>query len=499
MRVLEEDPAGHAQQHRVDRGDRRDRRHPHHRPLHDDLDVREAVAHDGAREGQRDQAQRDRRQLHRQRRGDAQRVGQRVAGRERQAAERRAPRDPAQLAPRRHRPHLPERPRDDEQRACHVHRQVERLEPVQRLDDAVDVERLVVRGAGDREDAGRAEQQRGQVDGRPEAAAERRADPGPRPLREEQREVQQQRRQQQHRSRVGPVEHPVEEIQAPAEREHRPAEERARQPEEVQRRRLVRPAQPDRRPDQEREQADRREEVVEAGVAAGQRRKTEIEGLRRPEAKHTVGDRLPFVGAPQQLHDVGRPLDEDLVDRLEQVARPDARARGRRAGRDVECRHPFQLAHPQHSVVGLVPGGPDRDIRKAEHEQGPDDGDRRQGRHDRRPSWPPPAEPWLGDCPEVLVHRRWVESGVRGRRDSKRHTTAMLRTLGHNSRAIRHLPALRRRLTLRRSNRMDAPSKLSYHFRRYRWTSRASWDQPTALLVLARRAPTCSAVWGPPR
>ena len=97
------------QQHRVDAEDRRNGDRPHEHALEDHLDVHQAVADDGRREGQRHEAERDRRQLHRQRRLDAEGVRHRVAQRERQRAERRAPDDPAQLPPRRHRTHVAER------------------------------------------------------------------------------------------------------------------------------------------------------------------------------------------------------------------------------------------------------------------------------------------------------------------------------------------------------------------------------------------------------
>ena len=75
------------QQQGVDREDGRERRRVDERALDDDLDVHQPVADDRRRERERNEAQRDRRQLHRQRRPEAERVRQRVAERERDGAE----------------------------------------------------------------------------------------------------------------------------------------------------------------------------------------------------------------------------------------------------------------------------------------------------------------------------------------------------------------------------------------------------------------------------
>ncbi len=299
-RVRQEQPARHLEQHRVDRGDACQRSGPDQPALDDDLDVGQAVPHDRARERERDQAERNGRQLHRQRGLDPHRVRQGVAEREGQPPERGAPRHPAQLPPRGDRPHLAERARDDHQPRAQVHRQVERLEPVERLHDLADVEPPVADGARDGREARDAEQQRRQVHELPEPAAERAGGPRPRTLRKEEREVQEERRQQEHRRRVGPVEEPVEPVEPAAEREGCPAEEGRREPEEMQRRRMIRPAQANGGSDEQREQTDRRQDVVEARVPARDRGQPELEGLGRSEPEQPIGDRLPLRRSTQE-------------------------------------------------------------------------------------------------------------------------------------------------------------------------------------------------------
>ena len=109
----------------------------------------------------------------------------------------------------------------------------------------------------------RAEEQRRQIQQRQQRAAGIAARPRVRPLGEHQREVQEQRRQHQHRHDVAPVEDPIERVEPAAEREGEHAEEGDAQPEEVQRRLMIRAAQPDRRADEQREDADRRQREVE--------------------------------------------------------------------------------------------------------------------------------------------------------------------------------------------------------------------------------------------
>jgi len=98
--------------------------------------------------------------------------------------------------------------------------------------------------------------------------ANRAAHPAARPLGELEREVQEERRQQQDRHRVGPVEHPVEPIEPPVEREREHAEERETEPEEMERGFVTRTAIAHSGADDQREDADRREHVVERRVAA---------------------------------------------------------------------------------------------------------------------------------------------------------------------------------------------------------------------------------------
>ena len=233
---------------------------------------------------------------------------------------------------------------------------------------------------------------RRQIHELPQPAAERAGRPRPRTLREEEREVQEERRQQEHRHRIGPVEEPVETIEAAAEREGRPAEEGRREPEEMKRRRVTRPAQAHDGANQQREQADRCEDVVEARVPARDRRQGELEGLRRPEPEQPIGDRLPLLRSTQEVGHIRRPLDELAVNRLEQVAGPDPGAARRRAGRDAESGDAFDPTHPEHTVVSLVPRGTDDEVRDPEPEEQCRHGDRDDRRPRRRPTGPAPSE-----------------------------------------------------------------------------------------------------------
>ena len=132
-----DDPAARrAQDQHVDGDDRGDGGGVDQQALEDDLHVHQAVADDRRGERQRDEAQRNRRQLHRNRRIDAERERQRVAQRERDGAERGAPHDPPQLALGRHRPRPRQRAQQHGQRGAEEHRQVDVLEPVEQPDHA---------------------------------------------------------------------------------------------------------------------------------------------------------------------------------------------------------------------------------------------------------------------------------------------------------------------------------------------------------------------------
>ena len=182
--------------------------------LDDDLDVTQPVPDDRRREGERDKAQRNRRQLQRERGIDAKRPRQRVPEGKRTDAQGGAPRDPAKLPARRDRGQLLEAAHQDDERGRRAEEQVHRLQPIKRLDDRGE-QWTVGRAANQRHDAGAAENERRQVDGQDQRR--RRSPRGTGALREHQREVQQQRRQQRLRDGVTPVEHPVEPIERAVE------------------------------------------------------------------------------------------------------------------------------------------------------------------------------------------------------------------------------------------------------------------------------------------
>ena len=261
------------------------------------------------------------------RRREPERERQRVPEHERQRAEPGAPDNPAQLPPRRHRPHARERARHDHQPADEAQREIEKLGAVDEIENArQDIAASVA--AKDRRDLGGAEQQRRQVDQRQQVAPAVAARPAVGPLRKDEREVDEERRQEQHRHDVAPVEHPVEQIEPAAERERQHAEERDAQPEEVQRRLILRPAQPHAGADEQREQPDARERQIQPVRA---RRDTchlhgEEIGVSLPH--DDVFEPRAGCRGVQRLDDVIGAQHRLLVDAEEHVARLDAGAAG---------------------------------------------------------------------------------------------------------------------------------------------------------------------------
>ena len=90
LRVAQEDAAGDAQQHRVNRRDGRQRRRVDQRALDDDLDVHQAITDDGRRKRQRDEARASARSAESPRKPERER--HRVAEHERQRCRARCPR-----------------------------------------------------------------------------------------------------------------------------------------------------------------------------------------------------------------------------------------------------------------------------------------------------------------------------------------------------------------------------------------------------------------------
>ena len=263
-------PARHLEEDRVDGRDRRDGSRVDQTALDDHLDIHQPVPHDGRGEGQRDQAEQNRGELHAGQRVEPGRPRQRVPEHEGQAAQQRAPRDPPELAARGHRPDPAERPNHEGQPDHQIAGQDQQFQPIDRRQHA----RRQGAAAGSARDDRHArppQQQRRQVRKRQQRAARVGHRPRVGPIREDQGEVQEHRRQRQQRHHVGPVEEPVERVELPAVREGHHAEESDRQPEEMERRLVAGPPQAHRGADQQREDADAGEHVVQRKVADGNR------------------------------------------------------------------------------------------------------------------------------------------------------------------------------------------------------------------------------------
>ena len=245
-------------------------------PLLDDhLDVHQPVTDDGRGERERNAAEQHggvravRRHAAEEQRHD-------VQHHERHRADRRSPDDPAQLAPRGHRAQPRQRADHDEETAEQADGQIEIRGPLDPLENERHVRHR--QAAGHDERAADAEHRGGHVDAAAGAVVPTgAANPRLRALGKHEREVQEERRQDEPRHQVGPLEEVVEPIVAAARRERQHAEERDGQPEEVQRRRIVRAPQPDRRADHDREDADERQRVVQARDDAWRRLKLEVE------------------------------------------------------------------------------------------------------------------------------------------------------------------------------------------------------------------------------
>ena len=233
--VVCEREAGQLQHRHVQNGTRREKRRVGQPALDDDLDVAETIPDDRGGEGQRDEAERNRRQLQRQRRLDTERPRQPVPEREWSDAERRPPRDPAELTPRCERGDLAEGPQEHNERSRTAEEQIDRLGAIEQVNRARK-QRPVRRSAGHGDDTRGAQRQRRQIQERHERIRtcagsfgsgvgsvnswRWRTEENPpdfRALREHQREMQEERRQERHRDRIAPVEHPVEPIERPVE------------------------------------------------------------------------------------------------------------------------------------------------------------------------------------------------------------------------------------------------------------------------------------------
>jgi hypothetical protein len=150
--------------------------------------------------------------------------------------------------------------------------------------------------------------------------------PPARSLREDESEVQEERRQYKHRDRIRPVEEPVETIEASAEGERENPEERDAEPEKMQRRGITRPAESDGRADEQRENADRGEEVIENTRTARNRRDPKFHDLTSAQPKDGVARGLPHFCALQHRFDVPNLLHRAAIDGNQHITTSDARS-----------------------------------------------------------------------------------------------------------------------------------------------------------------------------
>ena len=383
--TLDEVAARRAQDQHVDRDDGGDRRGVDQQTLEDDLDVHQAIADDRRRERERHEAERHGRQPHRDRGLDPQRKRNRVAEGERQRAERRAPDDPAELTLHGHRARTRQGAEQDRQARAQIQREIDVLEAIEHRDDADEIFRIESR-AQHRQRAGGAKHGAGQINRRQPPRQQRGVARHVRALREHEREVQEQRRQHHDRDGVAPVEHPVDAIEPAAEREGEQAEEGDRQPEEVQRRLVGRPPRAHGGADQQREDADRREDVVVQTRAVGHRRQRQIRHFTRAEPQQRVGVAVAGARLVLDREHVGAAFDRLIVDGQQDVARPHTGpARGRRRG-DLGRHHAHGALDPEHAVFHFVGGRARNDVGQTERQQ------RERHRHGQR-RLPPLAPP----------------------------------------------------------------------------------------------------------
>ena len=181
--------------------------------------------------------------------------------------------------------------------------------------------------------------------------------------------MQEQGRQQRQRDNIGPVEGPVDAVEAPAERKRQDAEERHAQPEEVQGGLVVGSAGTHHSTDEEREDADARQQVVEEARTIRQRRELDLRHLARAEAQQRVDVIVAGLGALLNGKHLLAALDGLTVNREQDVARADTGAAG--GGRLGDFgRHDARGAfHPEHAVFDFVVRRPRDDVRDTQNQQ----------------------------------------------------------------------------------------------------------------------------------
>jgi hypothetical protein len=166
--------------------------------------------------------------------------------------------------------------------------------------------------------------------------------------------VQEQRRQHQPCDEIGPVEEVVEPVVASAGGESKDTEERDSEPEEMQRRLIVRPAEPDRRADNNGQDPDKCERVVQRLVNDG--RGLELQGDRefRRRALYDVDVRIAFASILQQPAHVVDGGDLPPIDGQKHIARQDTGAGAGSRGCHFQCHDVDGLLPPQHTVFNFA-------------------------------------------------------------------------------------------------------------------------------------------------
>ena len=314
-----EDRAHELQQDGVHRGNRRQRRRVDERALDDHLDVHQPIADDGRGERERHDAEQHRRDVRAAVRRESQRERQRVSKHERHRAERGPPDDPSELTPCGHRSRASERPDHDPQTDDEPHTQADHFAALDERDHVREHDPLRV--AAHERGHSRGEEQKGrQVQERKGGAAGFGMRPAVGTFGEHQREMDDERRQQQRAHHVRPVDDPVERVEAAAERKRQHAEEGNGQPEEVERRLIVRTAEADAGADEQRKNADRGEDVIQAAGAGRDRRKRNAQALLRSGPNQRVGDRIAGGRPMQACHDVRLRIDGCAINFRQDVA-----------------------------------------------------------------------------------------------------------------------------------------------------------------------------------
>ena len=137
----------------------------------------------------------------------------------------------------------------------------------------------------------------------------------------------------------------------------------------MQRGLISRPPRAHRGADEQREDADTREDVVEQAGAAWQGRQLHVRDFARTEPQQRVG--VAIAGLELLLHgeDVGAAFDRLTVDGEQDVARADAGAARRRTARDFRRDDAHGALDPQHAVFDFVRRRPRDDVGEPERQQ----------------------------------------------------------------------------------------------------------------------------------